>query len=251
MIITDNSLKTMDFFIIKLCLKSDALHPSQTLGIKHFHQHDATVVHKPVNSEMCIAVLQTYSLRVFVSGVQEEADRGAASGRAFAEAAAAGESVPRLTAAATGNQAPGQETAVPLQRPGPGQQRQAGLGQRGDAPRPKQLPPNPPQEAPLFQAAAGPAAAGEPPAPARLQAPPPAALLPRPRQPVPRQPAPARHPDHLHARETRPGPQPRRPDRAEERVDTGGEQAAQCRGRGLESGRCQDEGAETEVQHRK
>lgn len=68
------------------------------------------------------------------TGVQEEADRGAAPGRAAAEAAAAGAGVPRVSAAAAaGAAAPaaGQEAAVPLQRPGAKQQRQAHLGQRG------------------------------------------------------------------------------------------------------------------------
>ncbi len=71
---------------------------------------------------------------VWCSGVQEEADRGAAAGRASAEAAAAGASVPGVTAAAAAGAAAtaaGQEAAVPLQRPGARQQRQARLGQRG------------------------------------------------------------------------------------------------------------------------
>lgn len=65
------------------------------------------------------------------AGVQEEADRGAASGRASTEAATTGESLSGVTTAATRSKASGQEAAVPLQGPSPGKQRQAGLGQRG------------------------------------------------------------------------------------------------------------------------
>lgn len=70
------------------------------------------------------------------AGVQEEADRGAAAGRAAAEAAAAGAGVPGVAAAAAAGvataAAAGQEAAVSLQRPGTRKQRQTRLGQRGE-----------------------------------------------------------------------------------------------------------------------
>lgn len=76
-----------------------------------------------------------FPLSVPRAGVQEEADRGAAAGRAAAEAAAAGASVPGVPAAAAAGAAAaaaGQEAAVSLQRPGTQQQRQADLGPGGE-----------------------------------------------------------------------------------------------------------------------
>lgn len=90
-----------------------------------------------------ISLLTTIELRFFIislldshagflllfsslAGVQAEADRGAAAGRAPAEAAAAGTRLPGVAAAAAagGAAAPpaGQEAAVPLQGPGAGEQ---------------------------------------------------------------------------------------------------------------------------------